>query len=72
MGESSRYRLCSFAGVVEVVDDGPCLAAVNGLLLKLPDVIGIYVEEGEALLDRFAFGMSSGIVVRAVLGSLRH
>jgi hypothetical protein len=56
MGESSRYRLWSLAGVIEVVDDGPCLAAVHRLLLKLPDVIGIYVEESEALLYRFAFG----------------
>jgi hypothetical protein len=56
MGESSLYRLCSLAGVVEVVDDGPCFAAVSRLLLKLPDVIGIDVEEREALLDRFAFG----------------
>jgi hypothetical protein len=68
-GESCRYRLCIFAGVVEVVDDGPCLAAVNGLLLKLPDVIGIYVEESEALPDRFALGV--GVVTdeteRAIL-----
>jgi hypothetical protein len=64
MAESSPflYRLCIFAGVVEVVDDGPCFAAVCGLLLKLPDVIGIYVEESEALLDRFALG--TGVVTR--------
>jgi hypothetical protein len=71
MAESSLYlyRLCIFAGVVEVVDDGPCFAAVSRLLLKLPDVIGIYVEEGEALLDRFALwaGVVTGETQRAIL-----
>jgi hypothetical protein len=71
MAESSLflYRLCIFAGVVEVVYDGPCFAAVCGLLLKLPDVIGIYVEESEALLDRFALGAGvvTGETERAIL-----
>jgi hypothetical protein len=63
-GESCRYSLCIFAGVVEA-----CFAAVNGLLLKLPDVIGIYVEESEALPDRFALGVGvvTGETERAIL-----
>ena len=44
------------ARVVEVVDHGPGLASVGGLLLKLADVIGIEIEECKSLQRRFAFG----------------